>query len=82
MDIPILVMCELCNGTGTVIRGTPTNPGQPVTCPRCNGVGRVKSGYIPDVDSTLTTIITKCEEIKTKQNQMQADINYIKAKVG
>ena len=27
-------------------------------------------------------ILGKLNEIKTKQNQMQADINYIRAKVG
>uniref|UniRef100_A0A6M3KB03 Putative chaperone n=1 Tax=viral metagenome TaxID=1070528 RepID=A0A6M3KB03_9ZZZZ len=79
MAIPILVNCERCNGTGIITYvgyETPTT-----TCTACNGTGKIESGYIPDVDSTLTTIIAKCEEIKTKQNRMQADINYIKAKV-
>lgn len=64
--------CPKCLGTGTVSAYPDTVP-----CNRCKGDGQIEVGL---VDSS--SLEDKLQEIKTKINQMQADINYIKAKVG
>jgi len=45
-------VCSLCQGVGTITPdgsgGQP--PGDPVTCPRCNGTGKEKSGSSVEKD--------------------------------
>lgn len=54
---------------------TPTD----ITCPHCAGLGyNAVTIFAPEFD----VLLEKVQEVKTKINQMQADINYIKAKVG
>ena len=65
--------CYQCLGTGQQQDGVPPFP---VTCRYCDGVGY----SVVDIDAS--DIFEKLNEIKAKQNQMQADINYIKTKVG
>ncbi len=72
-------VCYLCEGTGSVFTTDPYYPPTEITCPYCDGVGYLTKDII---GSELTDTLSKLDEIKTKQNQMQADINYIKAKVG
>ncbi len=44
---------------------------------------KAKTDNLPtNLSASLTDIVDKIQEVKTKINQMQADINYIKAKVG
>ncbi len=68
--------CSDCKGTGQQTGG---DPPASYPCPNCNGIGYNAQEIISD---ELTDILSKCEHIKAKLNQMQADINYIKAKVG
>lgn len=68
--------CSRCIGTGVDtyrdVDGVPvSNP-----CSACAGTGKVPDGWL-DVEG----LMIKLDELKTKINQMQADINYIKAKV-
>lgn len=59
--------CPYCGGTGQNLMDAGT-----VLCPRCAGSGRA---FLAEID------LSKLEEIKTKLNVMQADINHIRAKV-
>lgn len=52
-----------------------------IPCLTCLGNGKVDIAEgIETID--ITEVTDKLQEIKTKINKMQADINYIKAKVG
>ena len=64
--------CPYCDDEGQSIMRDETG-----SCSYCNGTGRRFIGEMP-----FTSIEDKIQEVKTKINQMQADINYIKAKVG
>ncbi len=64
--------CTVCDGTGIY-------PGENAqTCPGCEGTGYTDSR----LEFDATEILDKVQEVKTKINQMKADIEYIKAKVG
>lgn len=74
----IKILCTLCDASGQKVDPLTIPPTSGI-CQNCDGVGYTTIDVIaPELD----TIFEKLEEIKTKQNQMQADINYIKAKVG
>lgn len=62
--------CPYCDGGKVIVDQ------QPVDCPRCAGTGRA---FLAEV--SFDVLLEKIQEIKTKINQMQADINYIRAKV-
>jgi hypothetical protein len=69
--------CAYCNGTGKDTRNS--IPPMEYTCVKCDGV----VFFVFDIiGSDFADILDKIQEIKTKASQMQADINYIKAKVG
>ncbi len=72
--------CPDCEQTGIFTTHTPYGPPTQIPYVLCNGLGYLLKETIicPEFD----TVNEKLEEIKTKQNRMQADINYIKAKVG
>ncbi len=71
--------CPLCNATGRWVTTDPCVPPVEIPCPSCDGKGYTTEEInFPEYD----VLLEKLGEIKTKQNQMQADINYIKAKVG
>lgn len=69
--------CSRCLGTG--VDTYRIDDGEPVSspCSPCGGSGKIPAGWV-DIES----LMDKCNELKTKINQMQADISYIKAKVG
>ncbi len=71
--------CALCNATGRWVTTNPCLPPIEITCPSCAGKGYTTNEILFPENAVL---LEKLGEIKTKQNQMQADINYIKAKVG
>ena len=64
--------CPKCLGTGMLSVYQDTIP-----CNRCKGDGQIEIGLVDSVN-----VEEKIQELKTKLNQIQADINYIKAKVG
>ncbi len=71
--------CYLCYGTG-VYEGEP--------CSICGGDGIVTLSVadhtalaISKTNIAVNQCVDKLEELETKISQMQADINYIKAKV-
>ena len=74
--------CSFCNGEGQRYVG-PTGAGAPprqlVSCTECGGTGYVQDEVLDDTFDDA--ILAKLDEIKTKVNQMQADINWIKAKL-
>lgn len=71
----IKMPCPSCKGAAN-FTGTLPEPFE-IDCPNCI------DGYIrTEIESSEDVIIAKLEQLKTKINQMQADINYIKAKVG
>lgn len=69
-------LCSYCDGSGQVSGGDP-----PVihNCLPCSGVGYTTGDIIfPEHEE----VMEKLAELKTKINQIQADVNYIKSKVG
>ena len=80
MGYKIISRCTLCEGTGYLLLGAEQIQKE---CPNCGGGGEYAiSTDIEGLSIELTGIITKVQEVKTKVNQMQADISYIKTKVG
>ena len=76
----IIAKCQDCDGTGQKTVGAPP---EQVYCNNCGGTGiNAPFKYIDGLVDAFTYIDEKIQEVKTKINQMQADINYIKAKVG
>jgi len=66
--------CTACGGDG--VNGVEL-------CTECMGSGTLPlRGMSLYVRNNNINILDKIQEVKTKVNQMQADINYIKAKVG
>lgn len=72
-------VCTECDGTGKVRDADHWESPSDIDCKYCQGIGYSVTNIIGD---DFTNIIDKIQEVKTKINQMQADINYIKAKVG
>lgn len=68
--------CSRCLGTGVdtyrIVDGELVSS----PCAPCGGTGKVRAGWVDTADLT-----DKLQELKTKINKMQADINYIKAKM-
>lgn len=97
METKTLETCEYCQGIGQVEVEYPEipsqgedDPGIPariirLECPDCKGFGKhivgYHKGYLEQV-AAKQEILDRIQEVKTKINKMQADINYIKAKVG
>jgi hypothetical protein len=71
-DISSPLPCMHCNGTRV-------EADMVTVCVLCGGSG-VSPRQIGVIDAT--DVDDKLQELKTKVNQLQADINYIKAKVG
>ena len=72
-------VCVECDGTGIVGKHDPYSPETEQPCPYCQGVGYLTTDII---GTDFTDILDKIQEVKTKINTMQADVNYIKSKVG
>ncbi len=72
-------ICYFCKGTQVFPLNDPYSPAGDVPCPYCQAVGYSTTDIIGD---EFNNILDKIQELKTKINTMQADINYIKAKVG
>jgi hypothetical protein len=70
-------ICSYCQGTGKDTRHS--DPPAEYTCRICDGIGFFVTDIIGD---DFNNILDKIQEVKTKINTMQADISYIKAKVG
>jgi len=71
--------CPLCNATGSWVTTDPYIPPAEIPCPSCDGKGYTTEEILfPEYD----VLVDSLEKIKMKLNQMQADINYIKTKVG
>jgi len=75
--------CKTCGGDGFILNSSifPDSP-ENVICSECNGRGEVLQMSLDSLVDAFSEINGKMQEIKTKINQMQADINYIKAKFG
>ncbi len=71
--------CVPCHGTGHVVTHDPYSTPSDIPCSYCNGVGYIATDII---GTDFTDILDKIQEVKTKVNAMQADVNYIKSKVG
>jgi excinuclease UvrABC ATPase subunit len=70
--------CTRCDGTGRTLSNNPYAPQTEIPCPHCGGKGyNADEMSFPEYD----VLMEKLDEVKTKINQMQADINYIKAKL-
>ena len=75
MTIEIKRDCELCNGTGEIIKTTPSGGSTTAPCEACSGTGKLPYLISDDLETKLNELEDKVNDVMDKSNDIFEKVN-------